>query len=169
MQLSCDYSTRFITNSPFHLLSSRYIDQIARASPLIIFPLLMPINMDLIFFEYALFFYAYGVYLHLGYEWKGIDAHNRWINSSYQHYAHHAYSIKNKPYHTGFFFKAWDQMFGSIYDGRCTCAGCARERGERTEEAWSKIVVPDYSPLLTWRFWKEGVFPSKSSATDKAA
>jgi hypothetical protein len=38
-----------------------------------------------------------------------------------QHYLHHAISVKNKPYHTGFFFKLWDQLFGSMYKGECFC------------------------------------------------
>ncbi len=36
-------------------------------------------------------------------------------------YLHHAKAIINKPYHTGFFFKIWDQLFGSIYTGECAC------------------------------------------------
>ena len=36
-------------------------------------------------------------------------------------YLHHAKAIINKPYHTGFFFKIWDQLFGSIYTGECVC------------------------------------------------
>jgi hypothetical protein len=36
-------------------------------------------------------------------------------------YLHHAKAIINKPYHTGFFFKIWDQLFGSIYAGECVC------------------------------------------------
>ena len=42
------------------------------------------------------FFYGYGTYLHFGYEIDAIDAHNKYILSSYQHYLHHAVSIKNK-------------------------------------------------------------------------
>lgn len=74
-----------------------------------------------------------------------------------QHYAHHAISIKNKPYHTGFFFKLWDQLFGSTWTGvhcsadgrmcahalcladRCFCAKCERDAGRRSEDAWAKV------------------------------
>ena len=34
----------------------------------------------------------------------------RFINTSFQHYCHHAKSLMNKPYHCGFFFKIWDQV-----------------------------------------------------------
>ena len=34
----------------------------------------------------------------------------RYINTSFQHYAHHAKSLMNKPYHCGFFLKIWDQV-----------------------------------------------------------
>ena len=67
--------------------------------------MLMPINIDLLFFEFALFFYLYGTYLHWGYESPYVSAHNPILNTSFQHYIHHARSIKNIPYHTGFMFK----------------------------------------------------------------
>jgi len=143
----------FYNPSPFAVIADEYLDQFVRASPLLLFPLIMPINTDLMFFEFALFFYGYGVYLHWGYEMEFPDAHHPWINTSYQHYLHHAKSIKLKPYHTGFFFKFWDKLFGSIYTGKCDCAKCARERGERTKEQWDKLERPDYSILLTPSFW----------------
>ena len=40
--------------------------------------------------RYGLFFYTYGVYLHCGYEHSFISPHNGFINTSFQHYAHHA-------------------------------------------------------------------------------
>ncbi len=35
----------------------------------------------------------------------------RYINTSFQHYCHHAKSLMNRPYHCGFFIKLWDNMF----------------------------------------------------------
>lgn len=55
--------------------------------------------------QFAAFFYAYGVYLHFGFESAWISAHNTIINGSYEHYYHHAYSGGSTPLHTGFFFK----------------------------------------------------------------
>ena len=37
------------------------------------------------------------------------------------------------------------------------CAGCCRERGERTREAYDKIVKPDYSKLFSIGFWMDGL------------
>ena len=86
-------------------LPYRYIDQFVRSSPLVIIPLLIPINIDMLFFQYAIFFYGYGVFLHLGFEVPWPTARHSWINTSYHHYVHHAKSIVHKVYHTGFMFQ----------------------------------------------------------------
>jgi lathosterol oxidase len=112
--------------------------------------------MDLLFFTFAVFFYGYGVYLHWGYELDWPDAHHPILNTSFQHYLHHAKSTLRRPYHTGFFFKIWDQLFGSVYEGECFCAKCSVARGERTEEVWAALPKPDYSPLLSFSFWRTG-------------
>jgi len=144
----------FWNPTPFAVIADEYIDQFVRSFPLILFPMLIPINMDMMFFQFGLFFYGYGVYLHWGYELEWPDAHHPWLNTAFQHYCHHAISLRNKPYHTGFFFKLWDQMFGSIYTGRCFCAKCSRAAGERTREAYDAVMKPDYSVLLQLSFWK---------------
>jgi len=61
----------------------------------------------------------------------------------------------NTPYHCGFFFKIWDQVFQTCYpeDKACFCAECARKNGERTRAEYEKIKVPDYSILLKPSFW----------------
>lgn len=51
--------------------------------------------------QYGAFFYAYGVYLHWGYELPWLSAHNGVINTSFHHHCHHAKSFLGKPYHTG--------------------------------------------------------------------
>lgn len=142
----------FYNPSPFSVISDEYIDQLLRALPTAIFPLLMPVNMELLVFIYAVFFYMYGVYLHWGHETEWLDAHHPIVNTSYQHYVHHAKSTYGKPYHTGFFLKLWDQMTGSLYpDSKCDCIRCQRsQKGERTPEQYDKIVKPDYSVL-----WKD--------------
>lgn len=43
----------------------------------------MPTNIDLLFFEFALFFYGYGLYLHWGYEVSWLDAHHPIINTAF--------------------------------------------------------------------------------------
>jgi lathosterol oxidase len=82
------------------------------------------------------------------------DAHNVILNTSFQHYLHHAVSTKNRPYHTGFFFKIWDQLFGSIYPNeKCFCVKCQYKQGKRTLKHFKDIEKPDYSILLNWKFW----------------
>lgn len=143
----------FNNPSPFAVIADDFVDQFCRATPLVLIPLFVPTNVDLLFFEFTLFFYGYGTYLHWGYEWPGLSAHQPYINSAYQHYLHHAKSIKGKPFHTGFFFKAWDQLFGSVYTGECTCAECDRKKGNRTRAHFDKIVKPDYSSLVSPSSW----------------
>jgi len=145
---------QFYNPSPFSVIADEYLDQFMRALPLLVFPIIAPVNMDMIFFEYALFFYAYGVYLHWGYELEYPNAHHPWLNTSFQHYIHHAVSVQGKPLHTGFFFKLWDNLFGSVYSSpKCACAACCRKRGERTRAAWDAVEKPDYSVLLSPAFW----------------
>jgi len=152
---------QFYNPSPFSVIADEYLDQFVRALPLLVIPWIMPINMDLMFFQFGLFFYGYGSYLHWGYELSYPDAHHPLINTAYQHYCHHALSIKNKPYHTGFFFKIWDQLAGSMYDGPCLCCKCAQAKGERTKERYDSIEKPDYRILLRPAFWL-AAFQSKS-------
>jgi lathosterol oxidase len=148
----------FHNPTPFAVIADEPVDQFVRALPLLFFPLLIPINVDLLFFTFALFFYGYGVYLHWGYELPWPDAHHPWLNTSYQHHLHHARSTLRKPYHTGFFLKLWDQLFGGGYTGPCECSRCARERGERSFGAWQRLEKPDYAVLLRPSFWWQGAW-----------
>jgi len=50
-----------------------------------------------LFFQFALFFYGYGTYLHLGHEWESVPADHYWINTAYQHYLHHAAARAAEP------------------------------------------------------------------------
>jgi hypothetical protein len=54
-----------------------------RAVPLLLFPLIMPTNMDLLFALFASMFYGYGIYLHSGHEANWPNAHTPIINSSF--------------------------------------------------------------------------------------
>ena len=156
----------FYNPSPFAVIADDHIDQFIRSAPLLIIPLVMPVNMDLLFMTYGAFFYAYGVYLHWGFEHPILDAHHPWINTAFQHYVHHAKSTLKKPIHTGFFLKAWDQLFGSVYKAgpdTCLCAGCSVKRGERTREEYEAIEKPDYSVLWKPSFWLRGPQRGKSA------
>jgi len=146
---------RFFNPSPFAVIADEAPDQFSRAFPLLAIPLLMPMNMDLLFFEFAAFFYLYGTYLHWGFEFEWLDAHNPIVNTSFQHYCHHALSIAKKPYHTGFFFKIWDKIAGSCYDKECFCVKCERNAGKRSLKLWNEVYKPDYSVLLSFPFWRD--------------
>jgi len=144
----------FFNPSPFAVIADEWIDQLMRSLPLLLIPMLMPVNMDMLFFTYAIFFYFYGVYLHSGHELEWLSAHNSYFNTSFQHYCHHAKSVMNKPYHCGFFFKIWDNMFDCVYPPeKCFCAECSRSKGERTLEAFEKVTVPNYADLFAPKIW----------------
>jgi lathosterol oxidase len=147
----------FTNPSPFAVISDEFVDQFIRALPLVILPAVVPINMDLLFLTFAVFFYGYGVFLHWGYELNYPDAHHPIINSSFQHHLHHRISVKgvDKTFNTGFFFKIWDELAGSVYTGPCFCAKCEQAAGKRTFEQFQTIPKPDYSPLLSLKAWKQ--------------
>eukprot|EP00035_Acanthoeca_spectabilis_P020704 m.434244 g.434244 ORF g.434244 m.434244 type:complete len:296 (-) comp17681_c0_seq1:95-982(-) len=154
---------KFYNPTPFAVIADEWIDQLVRALPLLVFPVVMPINMDLLFFTYTLLFYGYGTYLHWGYELDiGCARDMKYIYGSYEHYLHHAISIKNKPLHTGFFLKLWDQLAQTEDKGKCRCSHCERAAGKRTKEQWEKLEKPDYSPLLQPDFWVKGLTAAKS-------
>lgn len=147
---------KFYNPTPFAVIADEYVDQFVRASPLLWMPLLVPINIDLMFLQFGLFFYAYGTYLHWGHEHPSLRADHPIINTAFQHYCHHAISKRQTTYHCGFFFKIWDQIFGTMYDGtKCKPAYKCAANGERSREQWEKIkpTIPDYSVLLEPKFW----------------
>jgi lathosterol oxidase len=144
----------FPNPSPFAVIADEPVDQFFRAAPIALFPMIAPLNMDMLLFLFGFFFYAWGVVLHWGFEFDWPNAHHPWINTSYHHFAHHALSVMKKPYHNGFYVQTWDNIMGSVYPKeKCFCSKCAREKGEREFEAWEKIEKPDYSVLLSPKFW----------------
>jgi len=86
----------FYNPSPFAVIADEYLDQFVRTLPMVILPLVTPINMDLLFAIFATLFYGYGVYLHWGYESTWLSAHNPVFNTAYHHYIHHAISAKGR-------------------------------------------------------------------------
>lgn len=157
---------KFFNPSPFAVIADEFVDQFMRATPLLIFPLVVPINIDVMFFQYGLFFYIYGCYLHWGYELEWPDAHHPIFNTAFQHYCHHAKGYIGKPCHCGFFFKVWDIIFGSVYEGQCFCVKCERARGKRSIEIFKTIDLPDYSLLLQPSFWLKADVLTGATSTD---
>jgi len=71
------------------------------------------------------------------------------------------YTIHNRPIYTGFFFKLWDNICGTLDEGACRCHQC---RPKRTLEQWAQVEKPDYSVLLSPSWW----FSSASTAVTLA-
>eukprot|EP00127_Corallochytrium_limacisporum_P005509 Clim_evm26s207 gene=Clim_evmTU26s207 len=157
---------RFYNPTPFSVIADEYVDQFVRASPLLFMPLVFPLNIDVLFVEYAIFFYCYGTYLHWGHEVPEgtpfMDPHGTILNLATQHYLHHAKSINNKPYHTGFMFKIWDKIAGAEWKGECTCPKCLRKGDLRKPGDFRKVIANhDYKPLLDLNFWISGQVSAK--------
>lgn len=56
-----------------------------------------------------------------------------------------------RPIFTGFFFKIWDQVFSTEYpDKKCECFKC---REPRPLSQWEAVEKPDYSVLLSPKWW----------------
>lgn len=159
----------FHNPTPFAVIADEAYDQLVRTAPLILIPLLVPTNMDLLFTQFAIFFYAYGVYLHWGYESTMISPHNPLVNTAYEHYYHHAISAGSTPIYTGFFFKLWDQLAGTTQKNACVCARCEQKAGRRSREAWASVVKPDYSELLNVSFWGGAIKEAFVSSSSKEA
>ena len=49
---------KFFNPSPFAVIADEFVDQFFRALPMFLFPLTFPINIDMMFFMYGVFFYA---------------------------------------------------------------------------------------------------------------
>lgn len=143
----------FFNPSPFSVIADEMVDMSARAFPLLLIPTIAPVNVDILFFTFVVFFYGYGTYLHWGYEHPSLSAHGTIINTSYHHYLHHAISGGSSPYHTGFFLQIWDRLAGSVYHKDCFCAVCEQKNGKRERKQFDKVVKPDYSVLLDPNFW----------------
>lgn len=160
---------RFWNPSPFSVIADDAVDQLVRSAPLLLFPLIMPINVDLLFAVYALFFYVYGVALHWGFESEHLSAHQAIINGPFEHYYHHAYATAGAPIYCGFFFKAWDALLGSVppAGAPCKCSRCEVLRGNRTRAKFDALVMPDYGLLLRPSFWLAAL-TTEPSAADKA-
>lgn len=128
---------------------------------MVIIPLMMKTNMDLLFGVFVFLFYGYGVYLHWGYESRLLSAHNPIFNTSYHHYIHHAVSAKGRPIYTGFFFKIWDQLFHTHEEKPCSCVEC---RPQRTVVDFNNVHKPDYSVLLSLSWWMNPISEKKGDA-----
>lgn len=157
---------RYHNPTPWAVIADDAPDEIVRGAPLFIIPMLMPVNLELLFLQFILVFNFYGTLIHTGIDYEYLPIHGqKWLNTPYHHHIHHALSIKNKPMHTGFVLQVWDQMMGSIYKGeKCYCSACDAKAGNRTLEHFEKIEKPDYSVLWSFSYWWNWVEDEAKSA-----
>lgn len=72
---------QFHNPSPVSVISNNPLDIFVQASPLLVVPLLFPIHDSTLFLTFALVNYAYGAYLHSGFDWPtdATSPHSRWF------------------------------------------------------------------------------------------
>lgn len=154
---------RYYNPTPFGTIADYPMDNMMRS----LYPIVdyvvgkmifgMPLDIDVVYVMAGMLNMGYGMYLHCGHELECLPHDHPILNTSFQHFAHHAISVKNKPYHTGFFIKLWDNVAGSIYKGeqvRPAVEDC--KLGNRSKERWETEVkpkLPDYSVLVKPCYW----------------
>lgn len=154
---------KYYNPTPFGTVADWPVDNFMRSLYVVVVNLVsfcligMPLDLDMVYFATGFFTMGWGMYLHTGHELASIPHDHPFLNTSYQHYVHHAISVKNKPYHTGFFVKLWDNLAGSVYKGSQVIPAVEDQKlGNRSRERWEKEVLPnlpDYSVLLSPRWW----------------
>mmetsp|Transcript_96844 Transcript_96844/g.202352 ORF Transcript_96844/g.202352 Transcript_96844/m.202352 type:complete len:335 (-) Transcript_96844:261-1265(-) len=153
----------FANPTPFSTIADLPVDNIVRSLYMIVVNVVsyaimgMPVDVDVLYFVTAISIGCYGMYFHCGHELECLPYDHPILNTSYQHYVHHALSYKNKPYYTGFVFKCWDNMAGAHYHGKQIIPALEdQKQGNRSRERWEceiKPNLPDYSVLLSPYFW----------------
>lgn len=150
---------KYFLPTPFSVIADDFFDQVTRTIPLILWPLFFNINLELLLFQWMIFYGLFGTYLHYGFELSFLSAHNPIVNTSYHHHLHHAKSGKNKPICIAFFFKFIDKILGSDAESNineCLCSRCEIKKGNRTKEIYDKIEKPNYYILFNPKFWLYG-------------
>mmetsp|Transcript_9198 Transcript_9198/g.22556 ORF Transcript_9198/g.22556 Transcript_9198/m.22556 type:complete len:389 (-) Transcript_9198:1129-2295(-) len=151
--------------TPWAVIADEPWDNMMRASPMLVLPFFLKLNIDTIFLTFAGFFYLYGTYLHCGFEADWIVPSDHWlVNTSFQHYVHHAKGTRSKPCHCGFFIRTWDQLWTRAgypceYDGAECFARTQRAAGKRSWKIWEEEILPhypNYALLMNPRFMWHG-------------
>jgi len=153
---------KYYNPTPFGTIADYPMDNFMRSTyPIVVYTVSyglfgMALDLDMLYFATGFVTMIWGMYLHCGHELPSIRYDHPVLNTSFQHYVHHAVSVKNKPYHTGFFVKLWDQLAGSVYDGSQVIPAVEDQLlGNRSRERWEKEVqphLPDYSVLTSPRW-----------------
>mmetsp|Transcript_52145 Transcript_52145/g.113536 ORF Transcript_52145/g.113536 Transcript_52145/m.113536 type:complete len:335 (+) Transcript_52145:189-1193(+) len=175
----------FANPTPFGTIADLPVDNVFRSMYMIVVNFVsfaivgMSVDVDVLYLVTSITNGLYGMYFHSGHELDCLPYDHPFINTSYQHYVHHALSYKNKPYYTGFVFKIWDDLAGAHYHGLQVIPALEDEKkGNRTVERWEHEIkpnIPDYSVLLWPSFWLDNwrhafeVFVGKVEGGNKKA
>jgi lathosterol oxidase len=154
---------KYYNPTPFGTIADWPIDNFMRSLyPIVCFGVSLTLfgqylDIDVLYLGLGFILQIYGMYLHCGHELECLPYNSRFWNTSFQHYVHHAVSVKNKPLHTGFFVKLWDDLAGSVYVGTQVLPAVEDQKlGNRSRERWDKEVkpfLPDYSVLCSPGWW----------------
>jgi lathosterol oxidase len=156
---------KYYNPTPFGTIADYPMDNFMRSLyPMVCFAVSLALfgqylDIDVLYLGLGFALQLYGMYLHCGHELECLPYDSRIWNTSFQHYVHHAVSVKNKPLHTGFFVKLWDNLAGSVYEGTQVLPALEDRRlGNRSRERWEREVkpnLPDYRVLLSLSWWRK--------------
>jgi len=102
---------RYSNPTPFGVMADQPIDMLIKASPILWIPFLFPIWDVALIATFATMNFAYGTYLHAGFDPPWMPSpHSRFLVSAWHHNEHHAGSV---DYNYGFFTGFMDIAFGT--------------------------------------------------------
>jgi sterol desaturase/sphingolipid hydroxylase (fatty acid hydroxylase superfamily) len=104
---------RYSNPTPFGVMADQPLDMFLKASPILWIPFLFPIWDVALVGTFALMNFAYGTYLHAGFDPPWMPSpHSRYLVSAWHHNEHHAGSV---DHNFGFFTGFMDILFGTRF------------------------------------------------------
>ncbi len=104
---------RYSNPTPFGVMADAPLDMLIKASPIFWIPLLFPIWDVALIGTFATMNFAYGIYLHGGFDPPFMPSpHSRFLVSAWHHNEHHAGSV---DHNYGFFTGFMDLLFGTRF------------------------------------------------------
>lgn len=164
----------FYNPTPFGVIADDVMDQLFRTVPIVLFPILFPkINALVLGFVFSID-PIYGTWLHTGHDSPWIRSIANFLkkktggcrfvlNTSAEHYLHHAASGRTSPMYCGFYIKVWDWLLNTHDEVRLDALLADLGPEKRSLKEFETVVKPrieDYGQLGTFRFWYERYFKS---------
>lgn len=160
---------KFFNPTPFGVIADDIVDQLFRTVPIVLFPVLFPKINGLVLAVVFSIDPIYGTWLHTGHDVPKLRSIANYVkektggcrfvlNTSAEHYLHHAISGRSSPVYCGFYIKVWDWLLNTHDEVRIEelLADLGPEKRSRKEfEAEVKHKIPDYGQLATFSFWCE--------------